>query len=237
MILETEGYMIKVILWDMDGTILDFKAAEHNAIRECFKKFQLGECTDEMIQEYSALNDSYWKRLELGEITKSRLLVQRFEEFLSSYHLDASIATDFNREYQLRLGDTICFLDHAYELIQSLQGCVKQYIVTNGALVAQKRKLERSNLLPLIDGVFISDEIGFEKPAREFFDYVLQHIGTYTKDEILIVGDSLTSDMLGGIHAGIQCCWYNPEHKDNTSGLAINYTIENLNQLQELLSQ
>lgn len=227
--------MIKVILWDMDGTILDFKAAEHNAIRKCFEKFQLGECTDEMIQEYSALNDSYWKRLELGEITKPRLLVQRFEVFLSAYHLDASIAADFNKEYQLRLGDTICFLDHANELIQSLQGYVNQYIVTNGALVAQKRKLERSNLLPLIDGVFISDEIGYEKPAREFFDYVLQHIGTYTKDEILIVGDSLTSDMLGGVHAGIQCCWYNPESRENIDNLPIHYTIQNLNQIRELL--
>lgn len=235
MVLETEGYMIKVILWDMDGTILDFKAAERNAIRKCFEKFQLGECTDEMILEYSALNDNYWKRLELGEITKSRLLVQRFEEFLSSYYLDASIAADFNKEYQLRLGDTICFLDHAYELIQSLQGCVKQYIVTNGALVAQKRKLERSNLLPLIDGVFISDEIGYEKPAKEFFDYVLQHIGTYAKDEILIVGDSLTSDMLGGILAGIQCCWYNPEGKENIDNLPIHYTIQNLNRIRELL--
>ncbi len=229
--------MIHVILWDLDGTILDFKAAERNALINTFASFNLGPCTDEMVHEYSALNDSYWKRLELGEITKSELLVQRFEEFFSAHNLDTTLATAFNAEYLLRLGDTICFKDHAYELIQSLRGRVKQYIVTNGNQIAQKRKLDNANLLPLLDGVFISDIIGAEKPTKEFFDKVLFEIGDYNKNEILIIGDSLTSDILGGNNAGIRTCWYNPENlkNPNPQRFHIDHIIQNLHQLPELL--
>lgn len=216
---------VKVILWDIDGTILNFTEAEKAAIRMCFSQFRLGECTDEMIKRYSAINKRHWERLELGEISKQEVLEGRFHEFFQKEGISLAERIEsssgkqsedewiqaFNVEYQKRLGDTICFNDDSYELIKKLKGRVKQFAVTNGTRMAQERKLEKSGLNRLLDGAFISEDVGIEKPNKDFFDYVFRQIGDYGKDEIMIVGDSLTSDMKGGNNAGIVCCWYHPQ--------------------------
>ena len=227
--------MIKVILWDIDGTLLDFKKSEYAAIQACFALFGLGICTDEMIARYSAINRSYWERLERGEISKQEVLEGRFYDFFAQEHIPTKQVKAFNEEYQIRLGDTIFFRDGADALIARLRGRVKQYAVTNGTKRAQKRKLKNSGLEELLDGVFISDEIGAEKPDSKFFDAVWREIGFYERSEVLIVGDSLTSDMLGGSCAGIRCCWYNPMRQENTLGIPLDHEIQNLNQVEALL--
>ena len=227
--------MIKVILWDIDGTLLSFKLAEKAAIRACFAKFGLGELTDEMLAEYSAINAKYWKRLELGELTKGQVLRGRFEEFFSTYGLDASCVDDFNAEYQVRLGETVVFNDNGKELVERLRGKVKQVAVTNGTLVAQRGKLKNSGLDQLLDDVFISDVVGVEKPGKGFFDAVFAAIGEYGKDEVLIVGDSLTSDMQGGNNAGILCGWYNPKGEPVPDHLRVDYDIRDLNAVELIL--
>lgn len=229
--------MIKVILWDMDGTLLDFKTAEYYAIKRCFSIFNLGECSDEQLEIYSAINDKYWKRLERGEMTKPEILVGRFVEFFQKQGIDSRIAEAFNQEYQLRLGDTICFFDEGDELLKRLSSRVKQYIVTNGTARAQERKIAKAGFEELVDGIFISEHIGVEKPGKGFFDAVFSQIGDYELQEILIVGDSLTSDMLGGVNAGIKTCWYNPHMTVNTSGLALDYEIKNLQQIEAILDE
>lgn len=226
--------MIKTLLWDIDGTLLNFEKAERYAIRKCFEIFGIGECTDEMILNYSKINKSYWERLERGEITKPQVLRGRFEEFFKSENIDFNRIDDFNREYQVRLSDKIFFCDNAYELVMSLKGKVRQYAVTNGTLLAQSKKLKQSGLDKIFDGVFISDEVGFEKPSIEFFDAVWEKIGKHDKNEVMIVGDSLSSDMKGGNNAGILCCWYNPDGAENNTGVHIDYEIKNLNEILSL---
>lgn len=227
--------MIKVILWDIDGTLLDFEKAEKQAIRKCFEIFQLGECTDEMIRRYSVINKGYWERLERKEITKPEVLVGRFQEFFKSEGIVTDCAEKFNEEYQLRLGDTICFCDDGYELVKGLKNRVKQYAVTNGTKVAQVKKLNKSGLIDLFDAVFISEDVGIEKPDVKFFELVWDVIGQYEKDEVIIVGDSLTSDMQGGNNAGILCCWYNPKGLENTNGVKLDYEIQDLQEILEIL--
>ena len=227
--------MIKVILWDIDATLLDFLAAEEAAIDFCFEKFGLGICTKEMLKRYSVINRRYWEMLEKGEMSKPEILVNRFKEFFETEGLNADCAKDFNDAYQVALGDTICFRDQGYDLVKKLKDQYKQYVVTNGTFIAQERKLRKSGIGELVEESFISDLIGYEKPAMEFFDHVFENIGSYEKDEVIIVGDSLTSDMQGGNNAGIICCWYNPNHLENTKGVRIDHEIDHLWQLEEIL--
>ena len=227
--------MIKVLLWDVDGTLLDFQAAEKAAMKKCFEVCGIGECTDEMIARYSKINKKYWEMLERGEITKPQVLVGRFEEFFASEGIVTDCAPEFNKEYQVRLGDTICFCDDGYELVKSLKGQVKQYAVTNGTKVAQDRKLTKSGLIDLFDDVFISEVLGIEKPGVGFFEKVWESIGKYESDEVMIIGDSLTSDIQGGNNAGILCCWYNPKGAVNDKGVRVDYEINDLQKVKEIL--
>ena len=226
---------IKAILWDVDGTLLDFAAAEKAAIQTLFGAFGLGHCTDGMAARYSAINDGYWKRLERGEINKQQVLLGRFREFFSELGIDPDLAEPFNARYQVALGDTIVYRDDSLEIIKALHGRVKQYVVSNGTVVAQTKKLSRSHLGEWMDGVFLSEQLGAEKPSPRFFQQVFAALPSFSKADMLLVGDSLTSDMKGGIDAGIPTCWYNPTHQPRPKDMAIDYEITDLSQVLELL--
>ena len=224
-----------ILLWDVDGTLLDFIAAEKAAVQTLFREFGLGECTDEMVERYSRINKEYWERLERGELSKPEILVRRFADFFASEGLDASKAPEFNEQYQVRLGDTVVFCDDSYELLSSLRGRVKQYAVSNGTVVAQTRKLRRSGFDRLLDGVFLSEELGYEKPAVEFFERVFAAIGEPDRERVLIVGDSLTSDITGGSRAGIRTCWYNPKGEPNLTAAHADYEIRDLHGILDII--
>ena len=227
--------MVKVMLWDIDGTLLNFEMSEKYAIRKCFSIFELGECTDEMLAQYSQINRKYWEGLERGELTKQEVLVGRFKEFFDEQGLPTEKAEAFNSEYQIRLGDKAFYNDEGGQIVEQLKKKgIKQYAVTNGTLTAQERKLKLSGLDQLLDGVFSSDVIEVEKPNIGFFDAVWKEIGSYKKNEVVIVGDSLTSDMQGGNNAGVLCCWYNPQKYTNDKGLRIDYEIQDLREVPRL---
>ncbi len=228
--------MITTILWDIDNTLLDFQAAEKIAIQACFDKYDLGICTDEMLSRYMKINRSYWEKLERMEIEKSVLLVARFADFFRGEGLPEEVAADFNAEYQVRLGDTCVFFDNAGELIRQLKDKgIRQYAATNGTEVAQERKLKNSGLDRLLDGAFISDRIGHEKPTKGFYDAVFAALGDTPKEEILAIGDSLTSDIKGGHDAGLKTVWYNPWHHENTTDVIPDIEITDLWDVPALL--
>ena len=227
--------MYKYLLWDIDGTVLNFLAAEAYAIRFLFKKYNIGECSDEMLKLYSKINSKYWQMLEKGELSKQEILVGRFREFFDTIGADVTIAESFNSDYQLTLGDHIEFSDNAKEILLSQKGKYVIAAVTNGTKTAQEKKLRLSGLDEIFDAIFISENIGVEKPNIEFFDYVFEKLGIKDKKEVLIIGDSLTSDMKGGVIAGIDTCWYNPEHKPNTLDFSVTYEIDNLNKIAEIV--
>ena len=227
--------MIKAVLWDIDGTLIDFKAGEKDALKACFKIFGLGECSDEYVNEYSEINVRYWRLLEQKKMTKDKILTARFSEFFSRHGIDGKIAEAFNAEYQVRLGDTVLFTHGAEDTVKALKGKALQYGVTNGTFTAQDRKLEKSGLYTLLDRVFISEKVGFEKPDIRFFDAVFKELSGLSREEIMIVGDSLTSDMEGGRRAKIKTCFYNPSQKPYTD--KVDYEISCINEVLSLLGR
>lgn len=227
--------MITTILWDVDGTLLNFEAAEKAAIRALFQEFGFGVCTDEMLKRYSQINKIYWERLERKEVTRQEVLEGRFRDFFAEEGLDVSAAPEFNECYQTSLGDTIVFYDDSYEIVKSLRGKVKQYVVSNGTITAQTKKIRVSGLGELMDGIFLSEQLGVEKPDVHFFEQVFAQTGLTDKTQIMIVGDSLSSDILGGNNAGIITCWYNPEHKQSKNSVRIDYEITDLHEIYNLI--
>ena len=224
-----------VLLWDVDGTLLDFLAAEDISIRSLFHDFKIGECTDEMISRYSQINASYWKKLEKGEMTRAEILVKRFETFFEEIGAQGVDCLAFDRAYQKRLGETVVFRDDSYQLVSFLKGRIPQYAVSNGTVVAQTGKLTKSGLINLFDGVFLSEHLGCEKPSALFFDKVFASIPAVDRRRVLIVGDSLSSDILGAKNAGIQSCWYNPFHAANQSNITPDFEIDNLQSIPKLI--
>ncbi len=227
--------MINTILWDVDETLLDFGAAQRAALITLFSEFGLGPCTDAMVARYDAINHIYWERLECGEITKPEVLIGRFRQFFSEYGIDPAVSVPFNDRYQLCLGDTIVPRDDCLRLLDFLRGKVRQYVASNGTVVAQTKKLDRSGIGKRMDGVFLSEALGAEKPSPAFFRTVLDAIRPERLDEVMIVGDSLTSDMLGGMNAGIVTCWYNRKGIPVPEGYRIDHVIGNLWELLPLL--
>ncbi|MBR3639032.1 MAG: YjjG family noncanonical pyrimidine nucleotidase [Clostridia bacterium] len=229
--------MIDTILWDVDGTLLDFNAAERAAIRTLFADFGLGECTDAMLARYHEINIDFWQRLERKELSKKQVLTGRFEQFFREYGIDTKAVSEFNERYQPALGDTVVYCDDSLNIVKALKGKVKQYAVSNGTVVAQTKKLDRSKLGEQMDGVFLSEKHGVEKPDRAFFDQVFSAICVRDRSTVMIVGDSLTSDIQGGMNAGIKTCWYDPVGKPVPDGYRADYVISDLHELTGLLEK
>ena len=231
--------MIKYLLWDIDSTILDFVQAEDAAMKSGFRKFGIEIRDPDAISNYGLINDKYWERLERGEIDRQEVLHGRFREFFDSYKIsyDDSLVADFNLFYQTELGNHIFFNPHAKETVEKLAKDYKQYAVTNGSKIAQNLKLSKSGLDQIFDGVFISEDLGVDKPYKEFFDKVFDEVGSKNRDEYIIIGDSLTSDIRGGNNAGIRTIWYNQYGKENNERVTIDYTIDNLADIPAIIKE
>lgn len=228
--------MYKIILWDLDNTLLDFFSAEAFSLNRRFDENGLGECTVEMARRFDAINNKYWQLLEEEKLTRSEALTQRFAEFFKNEGITFNGSLErFNQAFELGLADEVFFVENSLELVASLKGEFSQYAVTNGAVVVQNKRLQKSGFDKLFDGVFISEGVGFDKPSVEFFNYVFKNIPPCKREEVIIIGDSLTSDMLGGNNANITTCWYNPAGKKNTVGAAINYEIKTLSEILEII--
>ena len=227
--------MFRYILWDLDNTLLDPRPPERASIRNCFRDFNLGECTDAMLDVYPEINHKWWTMCERGEKPKSEILVGRFTEFLGRFGLRTDIASEFANDYMDRLGDTICPIDGAMETLAALKGRVGQYLVTNGVWASQRKKIQNSGIDKIVDGIFVSEDIGFEKPEEQIYQIVLQRIGCDDRSSILMVGDSLTTDIKGANNAGIACCWLNRGFKERPTDLRIDYEIHNVSEVPDIV--
>ena len=219
-----------VVLFDIDDTLLDFPRSEKEALCEAFMLSGV-ELNEEMITVYQKINYELWKALERGEIERDELMTRRFEDFAKFYGLDIDFLKVAN-DYLDCLGKKIYFIEGARELLEALYGKIRMYIVTNGLASVQNSRYLLAGFDKIFDGMFISEEVGANKPDPRFFEYVAEHIDGFKKESALIVGDSITSDIAGGIGFGIDTCWYSPKNKP--TNLTPTYIVDSLDKVLEI---
>ena len=218
-----------IILFDADQTLFDFKKCEYQALFEALAILSLPN-DKAYIERYSEINDMLWKKLERGEIEKSRLVVERFELFCREFGFECDVLA-LSELYKARLAEQAILIDGAEELVRDLSKDHRLFIITNGIKKVQEGRLARSPIKDFFEDVFISEVVGYEKPKREFFDAVKAQISDFDEKNAIVIGDSLTSDIKGGINAGIDTCWYNPEGKAVPDGMPITYVIKDLGEI------
>ncbi len=225
--------MYEFLLLDMDDTILDFKKAEEVALKKTLRSFAL-EPTEEVCARYSNINQGYWEMLERKEITRERLKVQRFGDLFQEYgiQIDSELCA---KRYVENLSQGHYFMPGAEEAVRRLSEKYQLYLVSNGATDVQMSRLESAGIGKYFQEVFISQQVGVDKPDKLFFDRCFAEIPQLDKAKTMIVGDSLTSDILGGRNAGITTCWINPKKKPARADIPADYEIEALGQLEALL--
>jgi len=227
--------MIRNILFDLDDTLFDFQLAEKIALRKTFQ--QLGiEPTDELMSAYSEINKEQWRLLEQGKITRNELKTRRYRLLFEKYGISAS-EQEAAKTYEVLLGIAHHYIDGAHELLEELCSRYDLYIVSNGTTCVQKGRIASSDIESFVKGIFISQEIGVNKPAKEFFDACFAQMENADRDASIIIGDSLTSDIQGGVNAGVRTVWFNPKAKQNNSGIIPDYEIHSLAEIPALIER
>ena len=223
-----------ILLFDADETILDFKKSERSALENTFSKHKILP-SDELCKKFSETNQKLWKLFEKKEIEKPDIIKRRFKETLEFFNMPYSPQMGFEGDYQEFLSAEHSLIPHAREVCEELCKTHSMYIITNGLLATQTRRLGECGILPCFKNFFVSEQIGFQKPSVQYFNKVLELIGNPNKREILIIGDSCSSDINGGIAAGIDTCWYNPQNAPLTAVSSPSYTISDLRELLSIL--
>ena len=229
--------MIKTVFIDLDDTIFDFRACESVAISKTLFCFGV-DPDDEIIERYSAYNRLQWEALERGEITRDEVLTRRFELLFDFLGMKID-PRQVQSLYERNLSMEHIFMAGAEELLLALRdsGKYRLYAATNGIANVQWRRIRESGIERYFDAFFISEEIGANKPAKEFFDGCFEKIPGFELSEAIIIGDSLTSDILGGKNAGIRTCLFNPRKKKIMGDIAPDYEIESLSEIIPLLER
>ena len=225
--------MFKTILLDLDDTILDFKKAEHTAISKTFRQMGL-EPTQALLSQYSTINQATWERFERGELSRDAVLTERFEILFSQLGVALSSRTceDIYRAY---LGIGHYFIEGAEWALEYLSGKYNLYLASNGVAETQYSRLDSAGICHYFKALFISELTGSHKPDKAYFDYCFAHIPNFDPRSAMIIGDSLTSDIQGGINAGIATCWFNYRHKPARYDIRPDYTITSWEQLPQIL--
>ncbi|OZT76329.1 YjjG family noncanonical pyrimidine nucleotidase [Salinicoccus roseus] len=223
------------LLFDLDDTLLDFGKAEQTALENVMAHFDM-EATPESFQLYREINKAHWEMLEQNELSKNEVLSLRHERFFEALgkKVDGSEVDLLYRKSIAEHGHHL--LDGALEVVEELSRTHRLFIITNGVKETQQKRLQHSGLLSYFSGVFISEDTGYQKPMRAFFDYVATRIEHFDRKRALIIGDSLTSDIKGGYNSNIDTCWYNPLGRSNPFSFSPHYEIKQLNEIHQILT-
>ncbi len=221
------------LLFDNDNTLMDFYAAEEQAIKNTCRVYGV-EPSDENARLYSKINDGFWKRFEKGEIKREEIKVGRFKGFIEALGLDIN-AEKMAATYFEELANGNMLLDGAEELCRALSGEYTLHLITNGSTYIQKKRLAASPISKYFSKIFISEEMGVKKPDRAFFDTVISQIDEKDRSRICIIGDSMSSDILGGINAGIDTCFFNRSREEKK--YEPTYEVKSFEEIKKLFTE
>ncbi len=223
----------KWLLFDADGTLFDYDRTEATALQRAFEemgqRFEPGH-----VEVYRQINGQIWADFEQGRISQERLRTRRFELLFDAADIELSPEA-FSARYLRYLAEGIDLVDGAEEVVRALYGRVRLMLITNGLQEVQRPRYARSALHGYFADLIISEEVGASKPDSRIFDVAFQRMGQPQREEVLMVGDSLSSDMRGGSDYGIDTCWYNPEQRPRSPDVEIRYEIQDLRQLLDLV--
>jgi len=221
------------LLFDVDGTLFDYEKAEFSALAATFRQF--GQPFESSYADlYKKINQRLWLGFEQGEISAERLRTRRFALLGEEIGVRLPIR-QFSEAYLANLATCADLIDGAEETLHALHGRVGLLIITNGLRDVQRPRLARSPIAQYFADVVISDEVGFAKPDRRIFDAAFQRMGWPRKEQVLIIGDSLTSDIKGGSDYGIDTCWFNPQRLSAGPELTIRHEIHTLAELMRVI--
>ena len=226
--------MVKDILFDLDDTLFDFHADERAALEKTFASLHI-PLDEAVCARYSEINKAQWKALELGEITRAQVKLRRFQLLFAELGYEPEQAAQAAKTYHERLAEDFHYIDGSPELLEELNGNYRMFLVSNGNLSVQEGRLAKSGISRYFDDIFISEVLGAEKPNRRFFELAFDRILDFDPEQAVIVGDSLTSDIKGGINAGVRTIWFNPKGMAAEPGIPADHEIQNLKDLPEWL--
>ncbi len=227
------GHRFTTLLMDMDNTIFDFDAAEREGVCEVLRENGFTP-DDELIERYHEVNQECWQAFERGDITRDQIFENRFPRFFAGLGKEID-APEVEKAYRARLSAGSQLLPGAGEMCEWLSQSYDLYIITNGVAVTQKSRLNAAGIGGYFKNVFISEELGSQKPQKEFFDACLPLIDEKDRSRMLIIGDSLTSDIQSGINTGIATCWVNPSGAPAKEGCVPDMEIKSLEDLKDIL--
>lgn len=224
-----------IVLLDADDTLLDFSKSEREAIETTLREFGL-PVTDRIVDRYVAINLHCWKLLETGKITREYLDRLRFDMLFEEFSIEGKDSVAAGAAYRRHLTEKGYVLDGCIEFLKDAGKKYRLFLVTNGTEPTQIVRLRTAGIDGFFEGKFYSEQIGCAKPYAGFFDYVFAHIENFKKDNAVLVGDSLTSDIKGANNSGIAGIWFNPKGLANDSDAVPDYTVSGYNELVELLA-
>ena len=225
--------MIKFLFLDLDDTILDFRQAEHTAITRTLSAFGI-DPAEEITEAYRRINLRCWKELERGTLTRDDLKRVRFEKLFQQFGVEADVQA-VSDTYMEFLGQGHWFLPGAEEAVERLSKKYRLFLASNGTASVQKGRMTSANLYRFFEQCFVSEELGAAKPSKSFFDAAFARIEGFDPAKAMMVGDSLSSDILGGINAGIRTCWVNTNHYPPKPEIQPDFEIPALADLEALL--
>lgn len=226
----------EVIIFDADETLFDFKKSEREAFKNAMLEIDIPYDEEYHLNIYQSINTAIWKEFEEGLITQEKLKIERFRRLSSKLNIEFD-AAQFAQSYMKHLANGSFLLEDSEAVVKTLYPDYILSIVTNGLTSVQEKRIRKSVIAKYFKDIVISEEIGVSKPNPAIFEHTLKNINYTDKSKILMIGDSLTSDIQGGINFEIDTCWYNPNNLVNKTGIKPTYEISNLNDLPDLLAR